>query len=117
MKLFGMCINWKVLAGLGAVGLGVFAFAPTLFAAALPILLLALCPLSMLLMMGNMQGMNDSRQNAAPSTPGKDLSRSEQVAKLKAQQTALADQLVALERDDAAVQLQAGGVGRAVQPS
>lgn len=117
MKLFGMCLNWKVLAGLGAVGLGIFGFAPQLFAAALPFLLLALCPLSMLLMMGSMQGMNDSRQNAAPSTPGKNLSRSEQIAQLKTQQIALADQLAALEREDAAAPLQAEGVGRAVQPS
>ena len=35
MKLFGMCINWKVLAGLGAVGVGIAVLAPQLFAAAL----------------------------------------------------------------------------------
>lgn len=117
MKLSGMCLNWKVLAGLGAVSLGIFVFTPQLFAAALPFLLLALCPLSMLLMMGSMKSMDESRQNAAHSTPGKDLSRSEQIAELKTQQEALADQLAVLERDDAAVQLQASGVGRAVQPS
>lgn len=117
MKLFGMCLDWKVLAGLGAVGLGIFVFTPQLFAAALPFLLLALCPLSMLLMMGSMQGMNDPRQNTAHSTPGKELSHSEKISQLKAQQTDLADQLAVLERDDAAAQLQAGGVDRAVQPS
>lgn len=117
MKLFGMCLNWKVLAGLAAVGLGIFVFAPQLFAASLPFLLLALCPLSMLLMMGSMQGVNDSRQNAAHSMPGKDLSHNERIAELKTQQEALADQLAALERDDVAVPLQAEGVGRAVQPS
>lgn len=117
MKLFGMCLNWKVLAGLGAVGLGIFVLAPQLFAAALPFLLLALCPLSMLLMMGSMQSMNESQQNTAHSTPKEELSHSEKILQLKAQQTALADQLAVLERDDAAVPLQAGGVGRAVQPS
>lgn len=117
MKLFGMCINWKVLAGLGAVGVGIAVLAPQLFAAALPFLLLALCPLSMLFMMGSMRNMNGSQQDTAHSTPGNDLSRSGQITLLKTQQTALADQLKALERDDAAAQLQATGVGRAVQPS
>lgn len=51
-----MCLNWKVLAGLGAVGVGVYLVAPGLAAAALPLLLLAACPLSMLLMMKGMQG-------------------------------------------------------------
>jgi hypothetical protein len=46
-----MCLNWKVLASLAAVGVGVYLFAPGLLAEAVPILLLATCPLSMLLMM------------------------------------------------------------------
>ncbi len=59
MKLFGMCINWKVLAGLGVVALGLLALgSPSLARAALPYLLSAVCPLSMLLMMKSMGGMN-----------------------------------------------------------
>ena len=61
MRLFGLCLNWKVIAGLAIAALGVWVLAPQLLAAALPVLILAACPLSMLLMMrgmGNMSGMS-----------------------------------------------------------
>ena len=44
------CLNWKALAALAAVGVCVYALAPNLVAAATPLLVLTLCPLSMLLM-------------------------------------------------------------------
>ncbi len=50
------CLNWRVLAGLGAVVLGVVVFEPRL---ALPALVLAValaCPVSMMLMMRSGQG-------------------------------------------------------------
>ena len=50
-SMFGMCFNWKVLAGLAAVAVGLFVLAPGLVIAALPLLFLAACPLSMMLMM------------------------------------------------------------------
>jgi len=54
-----MCINWKVVAGLVVVALGLLALgSPSLARAALPYLLSAVCPLSMLLMMKNMGGTN-----------------------------------------------------------
>lgn len=49
-----MCLNWKVLVGLAGVAVAVVAFAPGLLSAALPLLVLAACPLSMLLMMVGM---------------------------------------------------------------
>lgn len=52
-----MCFNWKVIAGLAAVGLGIYVVAPGLIASALPVLLVLVCPLSMLLMGGMMGGM------------------------------------------------------------
>ena len=45
------CLNWKFVAALAAAGVGIYVFAPRLAAAALPLLILAACPLSMLLMM------------------------------------------------------------------
>ncbi|GAA5512346.1 hypothetical protein Dcar01_01060 [Deinococcus carri] len=52
MKLFGICLNWKVFVGLAVIAVGLyFAVSPGAFAAALPFLLAAACPLSMLLMM------------------------------------------------------------------
>jgi uncharacterized membrane protein YbjE (DUF340 family) len=38
MKMLKMCLNWKVLASLAAVGVGVYLFAPGLLAEAVPIL-------------------------------------------------------------------------------
>ena len=47
-----MCWNWKVVCGLSAVGVGIYLVAPGLLLGPLPLLpllLLAVCPLSMLL--------------------------------------------------------------------
>ncbi|GAA3246062.1 DUF2933 domain-containing protein [Streptomyces labedae] len=51
-----MCINRKALIGLGAVAVAVLLLKPGWFAAALPLLILALCPLSMIFMMRGMKG-------------------------------------------------------------
>ena len=58
MRMFGMCLNWKVVAGLAVVGLGIWAVAPNIFAAAGPVLLVLACPLSMVFMMRGMRGMH-----------------------------------------------------------
>lgn len=57
------CFNRNVLIGLGVVALGVLALQPGAIGAALPVLVLLACPLSMLVMM---RGMN--RANAEPET-------------------------------------------------
>jgi hypothetical protein len=100
MKMLKMCLNWKVLASLAAVGVGVYLFAPGLLAEAVPILLLAGCPLSMLLMMWAMQHAQDQGQQTTQETDV-GLTREERIARLRAQQAALADQLGALEREEA----------------
>jgi hypothetical protein len=92
MKMLKMCLNWKVLAGLAATGVGVYLVAPDLVLAALPILLLAACPLSMLLMMWGMQ----HAQGQGHQT------REERIAGLnRSERAALADQLGMLEREEA----------------
>lgn len=59
-----VCFNWKVLAGLGAVAVGVLLVAPGAAIAVLPLLLFAACPLSMVVMMvamrGHSMGANES---------------------------------------------------------
>jgi len=57
-----MCLNWKVLAGLGVVAVGILVVDPQLAARALPLLLVAACPLSMLLMGGMMMGGQKTQQ-------------------------------------------------------
>ncbi len=54
-----MWLNWKVLAGLGAAGVGIYLVAPELTVAVLPLLLLAACLLMILFMMKGMQGSQD----------------------------------------------------------
>lgn len=69
MKLFGLCLNWKVIVGLAVVAMGLyFAVSPAAFRAALPLLLAAACPLSMLVMMRFMPHGTRSEPQAATLT-------------------------------------------------
>lgn len=77
------CFNWKVIAALGAVGVALWGVAPGLAAGALPLLVLAACPLSMILMMRAMGSMSScDRDPAADNSP-------DEVAKLRAEVAAL----------------------------
>lgn len=64
MNMLKACYDWRVITALVAVGGGVLLFAPGLIGAALPLLLVAVCPLSMMLMMKTMGGHD---QNATPA--------------------------------------------------
>lgn len=102
MNALKMCLNWKVMAGLAALGAGIFVFAPNLAAAALPFLVLAICPLSMIFMMGAMNNMGNSSQSGAACAMGgnqKPQSREEELAQLKAQQQELTSKVAQLEAE------------------
>lgn len=106
MKLGGMCFNWKVLAGLAGIGLAVWVVAPNLVGVALPLLLVAACPLSMLLMGRGMAGGQCATQPTAttqpePATRPVDLrlTREEQLAELEAQLTILQTRQQAIARE------------------
>jgi Protein of unknown function (DUF2933) len=64
------CLNWKVIAGLAVVGLGVWVFEPGLMHAVLPLLIAAICPLSMLFMMRGMMAGQGAQQDQQMSQPG-----------------------------------------------
>ena len=127
MKMGSMCLNWKVLAGLAVVGLGVWIVAPELVGAALPLLLLAACPLSMLLMGRGMMGgqcPTPTQQAGPPERAGQpvavQLTRDEQLAELKShltilevRQQAIAREIAALERADGMAVREAEAVARA----
>jgi hypothetical protein len=100
MKMLKMCLNWKVLASLAAVGVGVYLFAPGLLAEAIPILLLAACPLSMLLKMWAMQHPQGQSQQTPQDTDA-GLTREERIARLREQEAALADRIGELEHEEA----------------
>lgn len=82
MRMLRMCLNWKVLAGLAVVGGGIYAVAPGLAAAALPILLLAICPLSMLFMMKAMQ-KDESNNGPQSLVTSDDPTREERINALE----------------------------------
>jgi Protein of unknown function (DUF2933) len=67
------CFNRNVLIGLGVVALGVLAIRPEAIGAALPVLVLLACPLSMVFMM---RGMNRAAAEPEPAgttdAPGTD---------------------------------------------
>ena len=62
MSILRVCADWRVVAALVAVGAGVALFAPNLVSAAIPLLIVAACPLSMILMMRTM-GDHQSKPN------------------------------------------------------
>ncbi len=86
MKIFGMCINKNVVMGLAVVAGGVWWLAPGLFVAALPVLLLAICPLSMLLMM---KAMNMGGQQQGEQQPGTAPSQQNETIPPRVQQPVL----------------------------
>ena len=83
-----MCMSKRALVGLGAGIGGLLLVNPAWAAAALPLLVFALCPLMMLVMMRGMGRPGSSREK--PSSPGaEDLaaaeSADERIASLQAQ--------------------------------
>ena len=84
----GMCLSWKVIASLSAVALGTVVLAPQLALAALPILVVAACPLSCLLMMRRMRTRSNCR-TSADSIPGRSLdgavNQEDRIAQLEAE--------------------------------
>ena len=61
------CFNKKILIGAGVVVAGLFLFRPAWAVAALPLLLLAACPLSMIFMMRGMGSLNGQGGKGATS--------------------------------------------------
>lgn len=99
-----MCFNWKVIASLAALCLGIYVVAPGLIASALPVLLVLVCPLSMLLMGGMMGGMGTGRTADVVADTEPVPSRDRQLAELRARLRGLAEQQAALAREIAQVE-------------
>ena len=111
------CFNsktfWQVAAVLAAVGVGVAVLAPGLLAVALPLLLLALCPLTMFLMMWGMGRMGGMRAEACSTDGTPDAQdRATRIAALKAQRDSIAREINELEAPDAAASAELEGARR-----
>lgn len=99
MNILRACYDWRVISALVAVGGGILLFAPGLIGAALPLLIVAACPLSMMLMMKTMG--NGNEQNAAAAAAAQPVDRAEQLraelAASRREQQRLARELEDLE--------------------
>jgi DUF2933 family protein len=98
-RMIRMCLNWKVIGGLSVVGLSIWLVAPNLTAAAIPILLIAVCPVSMLLMMKAMGGGHQSSQPAGAGDDRVAPSREVRIAELQAQRETLDGKIRVLEEE------------------
>lgn len=106
------CLNLKVIAGLAALGLGIWALAPGLALAAAPFLLFLACPISMWLMMRGMNGSSQSepaagdRVSTNASVAGESLPELKaRLARLDAEQEAIAR---AVSRQETGSRVQSG---------
>jgi hypothetical protein len=99
MNMLKMCLNWKVVVGLAALGAGIFLVAPDVASAALPYLVLAICPISMLLIMVAMNHGKAGERRASPEIDG-GLAREGQITRLREHEATLTEQIRALERDE-----------------
>ena len=96
--LIDMCLNWKVVAGLAVVGVGVWIVAPNLVWAAVPILLVLACPISMLFMMRGMgSGQRDVQPQQEQHLPLVGSTGEVQLADLRAQHAAITHEIADLE--------------------
>ncbi len=117
MNKMGMCMNWKVVGGLVVVGLGIWAVAPSLAIAALPVLAVLACPLSMLFMM---RGMGGSQCASSGSSTCQDANAErtpqERLTGLRAQRENLAREIAELEAAGGATHLRPDAGARVSQP-
>lgn len=70
-----MCLNKKVIAGVAVAAVAVWLLAPNLIGAALPLLVLAVCPLSMIVMMKAMSGNNSKAPSGSDTDVDAELAR------------------------------------------
>jgi len=97
MNILRACYDWRVLTALAGAGVGIYLIAPGLLAAALPILLLAACPLSMLLMMKAMSGPSAGAQPSVTSDEDRVAVLRRELTEVSRRQEALAAELRAVE--------------------
>ena len=77
------CLNKRVVIGLAVIALAIFAFSPRLLGTAAPVLLLAVCPLSMLLMMRGMRRQGGGTSACATTPAARSQAADPEVAELE----------------------------------
>ena len=114
-----MCLNPRVLAGLAATAVAVFIFQPRLLSVALPVLVLALCPLSMLAMMWGMRASSGTGSSVSSGrSPEARLAELEaELARMKAERTRLSAELDAGQSAPVPHVTAQEGLGRKAEPA
>ena len=111
------CLNPKVVGGLALTGLAVFLITPGAFSSVLPLLFVAACPLSMVLMMRAMSGgqcssrggHGDQEHQTDVTGVGSSMSAAEaEIARLRAEVDQLKAQKAARSEADAAINSRSG---------
>lgn len=92
-----LCINWKVVAGLAWGAFVLWLVVPNFFWLALPLLIIAACPLSMLVMMRSMRRQHTSLTQAEGSSHTAEV----QLTVVRAQQEPLGHEIARLETTQA----------------
>lgn len=67
--MLGMCINKRVVIGVGLVAVALLALAPRSLVAFAPFLVMAICPLSMLFMVRRMDGRREASEASEAEVP------------------------------------------------
>jgi hypothetical protein len=122
MNTAGKCLDWKVLAGLVIAGLGLWVLAPDRVGGIWPLLLLAACPLSMLLLLwwGVQYGQRaalpppDSARRTLGNAPDPDYVSSPLRVGQGAEANAPEEQIAALKAELASVQARQEAIAREI---
>jgi len=107
-KALQMCLNWRVLAGLGGVGVILWLVAPKAVLGVLPFLVFLACPLSMVLMIRTMQGDRADAKSGQSGSSRSRNSREQGLVELKGRMADMRTEQELIARQIA--QLEAGGV-------
>lgn len=99
MKMLKMCLEPRVLMGLAAVGIGVYALAPGVFTAVLPLLIIAVCPLSMVVMMVMMGRGSGEAKRPRDDGPADEADVRAELAQLHVRQEDLRARLASQRRE------------------
>jgi hypothetical protein len=112
-SILACCLDWRVLTALATIALGVLVLQPKLFFAALPVLLVAICPLSCLLMAWHMRGRQGQSAGDGPTPAGGPEAK---LAQLELEVADLTLQLRELDGDGSAADRGGSGAGGRPRP-
>lgn len=100
MHMLRTLADWRVVAVLVAVGVGVALVAPNLISAAIPLLILAACPVSMVVMMRSMGGHEPSPSVGPNRSRDRRGQLHDQLASMQLEQLQLEQELARLDDAD-----------------